>query len=75
MQPETSGDYHVSFLARHPADKHLCDEKDRWWPEWHEYMSDDNSVPVYGARILFSPKRKKSEKIYIIVLFGTSYGS
>ena len=30
MQPETTGDYHVAFLAQHPVDKHLRDDKDRW---------------------------------------------
>ena len=30
QQLETIGDYHVIFLARHPEDKHLCDDKSRW---------------------------------------------
>ena len=50
-------DYHVTFLSRHPADKHLCDDVFRWWPEYHKYHLDDTHIPVYGARILLSPKR------------------
>ena len=30
MKAESTGDYHVNFLARHPDDKHLCDDKARW---------------------------------------------
>ena len=30
MYPENIGDYHVTFLARNPDDKHLCDDKARW---------------------------------------------
>ena len=30
MQPEPTGDYHVTFLAMHPDDKHVCDDKSRW---------------------------------------------
>ena len=33
MQPDTIGDYHVTFLARHPDDKYLSDDKERWWPK------------------------------------------
>ena len=29
MHPYTTGDYHVTILARHPDDKHLCDDKAR----------------------------------------------
>jgi len=29
MQPETTSDYHVTFLERHPTDKNLCDDKTR----------------------------------------------
>ena len=66
MNPETTGDYHVNFLARHPDDTHLCDDKARWWPEWHEYKLDSNNIPVYGARVLFSPKRKPNLKKYML---------
>ena len=62
MNPETTGDYHVNFLARHPNDTRLCDDKDRWWPEWHEYKLDSDNIPVYGARVLFSSKRKPDLK-------------
>ena len=58
MHPDTTGDYYVTFLARHPDDKHVCDNRAQWWPEWHKYQLDDSNVPVYGARMLFSPKRK-----------------
>ena len=58
----------ITFLARHPDDKYLCDDKGRWWPEWYEYQLDENSVPLYGARMLFSPKRKqKFKEIYVVV--------
>ena len=30
IHPDTIGDYRVTFLARHPDDKHLCDDKARW---------------------------------------------
>ena len=33
MQPESTGDSHVTFLVRHLADNHLCDDKFRWWLE------------------------------------------
>ena len=66
MEPETIGDYHVTFLARHPNDKHLCDGKTRWWPGWHEYKLDSHNVPVYGSRMLLSPKRKPTPKIYML---------
>ena len=56
MEPETIGDYHVNFLARYPDDKHLCDDKARYWSEWFEYKLDSNNIPLYGARMLFSSK-------------------
>ena len=58
MVPATTGYYHVKFLARHPDDKHLYNDRAQWWPEWHEYQLDAKNVPVYGTRMLFSPKRK-----------------
>ena len=51
-------DYQVTFLSRHPVDKHLCDDVACWWPEWHEYYLDDANIQVYGARMLFNPRRK-----------------
>ena len=30
ITPETTGDYHVNFLSRHPDDTYLCDDKARW---------------------------------------------
>ena len=65
MEPENTGDYHVTFLARHPDDKHLCDDKARWWPEWYEYKLDSSNVSIYGARMLFLPKRKQNPKTYM----------
>ena len=29
MQPEIIDDYYVTLLARHPNDKHVCDDKAR----------------------------------------------
>ena len=30
MEPETIGAYRVTFLARHPDDRHLCHDKAPW---------------------------------------------
>ena len=62
----TTGDYHVTFLSRHPSDNTLCDDAARWWPLWYEYVLDKINVPVYGARILFGPTRKLDLKKYIL---------
>ena len=68
MQRETAANYHITFLEQDPANKHLYDNKARWQPEWHAYKLDDNSVPVYGARMLFSPKRKQNlNKMFVMV--------
>ena len=75
MDPATTGDYHVTFLARHPDDKHLCDDIARWWPEWHKYQLDANNVPVFMDRKLLSPKRKPNLKKYVMVRFRAPYGS
>ena len=66
MDSLRTGDYHVTFLLRHPADKHLCNDKSRWWREWHAYYLDDENVPVHGALMLFSPKRKPGETKYML---------
>ena len=58
LDPETTADYHVPFLSRHPSDNNLCDDETRWWPLWYDYVLDKDDVPVYGARILFGPTRK-----------------
>ena len=73
MTPETTDDYHVNFLARHLDDSHLCDEKARWWLEWHEYKLISNNIPVYSARVLFSPKQKPNLKKYVMVRLCNSY--
>ena len=44
----------------------MCDDKARWWPKWHEYQLDDNNVPVYGARMLISSKRKPNLKTFML---------
>ena len=61
-----TGDCHVTFLPRYPFDKHLCDDVAHWWPEWHEYFLDNSNIHVYGARILFSPKRKLDLTKYML---------
>ena len=66
MDPSTTGDYHVTFLSRHPDDNHLCDDVARWWPEWHEYSMNDENIPVYGSRMLFKPNRKPDLKKYML---------
>ena len=58
MDSLRTGDYHVTFLSRHLADKNLCDDAANWWSEWNEYYFNDSNIPVYGVRMLFSPKRK-----------------
>jgi len=63
MNPDTVGDSRDTFLATYPNDNHLCDDTARWWLEWHIFTLDDNNVPVYGARMLFSQKRKLNLKI------------
>ena len=66
MRPDTTGGCHVTFFARHPDDNHLCDNRVRWWSEWNEYQLDENNVQVYGARMLFSPKRKPNLKKFML---------
>ena len=58
--------YHITFLSRHPTDKNFCDYAVHWWLEWHEYYLDDSNIPVYGVRMLFSPKRKADLTNYIL---------
>ena len=60
------GDCHVTFLYRHPTDKNLCDDVTRWQPEWPEYFSDDSNIPVYGSRMVFSPRRKPDLTKYML---------
>ena len=66
MDPSNTGDYHVTFLSRHPDDNHLCDDAARWWPEWHEYSMNDENISVYGSRMLFKPNRKPDLKKYML---------
>ena len=51
MESETTGDYHVTFLSRHPSDNTLRDDAACWWPLWYTYILDKNNVPFYGARL------------------------
>ena len=51
-----TGDYHVTFLSRYPADKHFCDDVVRWWVERRDYYFDDTNIPLHDSRILVSPK-------------------
>lgn len=63
MKPITVDDNYVTFLAKHPDDSHICDDDtSRCWLEWHTYKLDDNNIPVYGERMLFSSNRKPNPK-------------
>ena len=53
MDSKSIGDYHVTFISKHPKDNDLCDDKTCWWPLRHEYKNDKNDVLIYGARMLF----------------------
>ena len=66
MDSKTTGDYHVTFLSRHPDDGKLCDDKARWWPLWYEHANNSDDFPLYGARILLGPKRKPDPDKYIL---------
>ena len=46
MDSNTTGDYHFSFLSRHPEDDKLYDDKVRWWLLQYEYVNNSNNVPV-----------------------------
>ena len=60
------GNYHVTFLSRHPANKHLCDDFTRWWHERHDYYLDDSNIQVYGTCMLFNPRRNLDLTKYIL---------
>ena len=66
MNPSSTGDYHVTFLFRHPDNNHLCDDGTRQWPEWHEYSLDDKNIPVYGSRMLFKKSCKPNLAKYML---------
>ena len=72
MTSETTGDYHVNFLAQHPDDTHLCDDKARWWPERHEYKLDNDNI-----RAIFAKTETKSEKYMLwsnsVILTDSNY--
>ena len=67
MDSFRTGYYHVTFLSRYPADKHLCDDVSRLWSEWHEYHLENSNIPVYGARMFFSPKRIRDLTKYVFL--------
>ena len=58
LNPNTTGNYLVAFLARHPSDNKKTDDDARWWPEWHEYTIGNDNIPDFGQRVLFHPLRK-----------------
>ena len=58
MNSNRTVDYHLTFISRHSKDSNIYNDTARWWHLWHEYKNDKNNVPIYGARILFGPKRK-----------------
>ena len=60
------GNYHITFLSRHPNDAHLCDDAARWWSKRHEYSLNDENIPIYGSRILFKPTRKPDLTKYML---------
>ena len=64
LDSKNTGDFHFTFISRHPFDSHLCDNTTRWWSLWHEYKNNKNNVPIYGARMLFDPKRKPDPSKY-----------
>ena len=65
MNSLRTGDYHVTFISRHPAIEHICDDVSRWWSEWLEYYVDNSNIPVYSSRMILSPKRKPDLTKYI----------
>lgn len=73
LDSKHTGDYYVTFISRHPDDSHLCNQTARWWPLWHEYKKNVNNVPLYGARMLFGPKRKQDLRKYILWTDSSCY--
>ena len=66
MNSSTTGDYHVTFISRHPDDSHLCDDVARWWPERHEYSLDEENIPVYGSRMILKLNLKPNLAKYML---------
>ena len=66
IEPQTTRDYHFTFLSRYPSDNHLCNDTSRWWLLQYEYVLDTNNIPIHGARILLGPNRKPNIKKYIL---------
>ena len=54
LDPSTTGDYHDTFLSRHPDDNYLYDDVSLWWPEWHDYSLNDENITVYDSRMLLN---------------------
>ena len=56
QDPESTGVYYCSFLAKHPNDSHKSDPDSRWWPDWYTYTYCNKSAEIiYGKRMLFQP--------------------
>ena len=70
MEPQTTGDYHVTFLSSHSSDNHLCNDNSRWWLLWYEYILDKNNIPDYGSRLLLRPNRKPNTKKCILWIYS-----
>ena len=66
MDSFRTGGYQVTFLSRHPVDKHLCDNVACWWPEWYNNCFYDSNIPVYGARMILNPRRKSDLIMYLL---------
>ena len=66
LDSKHTGDHHVTFISRQPDGSNLCDNTVRWWPLWYEYKNDVDNIPLYGARMLFDPKRKPDLSKYTL---------
>ena len=66
MDLSRTGDYRVTFVSRHSADKHFYNNISRWWLEWNEYYLDEENFPVYGSCMLLNPNRKPNLTQYML---------
>ena len=66
MNSKRIDDYHVTYISQHPKDSHLCADTARWWSLWHKYKNDKTNIHIYGACMLFGPKRKLDPNKYIL---------
>ena len=58
LKPDTTGNYLVAFLARHPSDNKRTDDDARWLTEWHAYSIGTDNIPDFGQQVLFHRLRK-----------------